>query len=202
MFLNFDKNNVFYFLRHLAVMISFVVIIEVLKYLFNIVDPINNKLKDEFLLNFVWSSFGVIIISPIFEEIIFRLPLKKNNYFWVSIVFSLVFLLSSNFTIVKIICLLFVVSIIMYQFFDKFILLHYILIVFSVITFVFVHFGNYDRNEFNVMRLVDLIFLFLPQFFIALVLTKIRLQTSLLNSIIFHSIYNFIILLFALSFNF
>ena len=130
------------------------------------------------------------------------MPLKKNNYFWISILFSLVFLLSSNFTIVKIICLLFGASIIIYQFFDKFILPHYILIVFSIITFVSIHFGNYAKNEFQVLSLIDLIFLFLPQFFIAIILTKIRIQTSLFNSIIFHSIYNFIILLFALSFNF
>ena len=65
--------------------------------------------------------------------------------------------------------------------------------------FVSVHFDNY---ELNILRIVDIVILFLPQFVLALILTKIRVQTCFRNSIIFHSVYNIIVLLFAFLFNF
>jgi hypothetical protein len=194
-----NKKNAIYIFRHLILAITFVLLIELLKYVFNVVEPEVSVLKENFLENFACSFFGVVAISPILEEVVFRLPLKKNNYYWVSIIFSLLFFLTSKYIVTQIMCLLFVGSIIVYQFYDKINLFRHILIILSIMAFVSVHFDNY---ELNIFRIVDIVILFLPQFVLSLILTKIRVQTCFRNSIIFHSLYNLIVLLFAFLFNF
>ena len=194
-----DKKNVIYIFRHLILAITFVLLIELLKCVFNVVEPEASAIKEKFLGNFVWSFIGVVAISPILEEVVFRLSLKKSNYYWVSILFSFLFFLMSKYIVTQIMCFLFVGSIIIYQFYDKINLIRYILIIMSIMAFVSVHFDNY---ELNILRIVDIVILFLPQFVLALILTKIRVQTCFRNSIIFHSVYNIIVLLFAFLFNF
>ena len=111
-------------------------------------------------------------------------------------------MLSSKFILTQVICSLFIGSLILYQFNVKIYLTRFILIVLSVLAFVFAHFDNYNENELKILGNLDFVMLFIPQFILALILTKIRLQTGFLNSVIFHSLYNFFILSLALLFNF
>jgi membrane protease YdiL (CAAX protease family) len=173
-----------------------------MRYLLDIKDPESNKLKDAFLSNFAFAFFSAVIISPIVEEVGFRLSLKRNKYYWLSIVFCLVFLLSTNFIVTKIICLLYIGMTILHQFNNKTNLIKNGTIVLSVLAFLCAHFDNYNENELKTLGSLSVIILFLPQFMIALIITRIRLQTCFLNSIIFHSLYNFFILSLALLFNY
>lgn len=197
-----SKKNIAYLFIYLILALVFILGIELVRYLLDIKDPDSNKLKDAFLSNFTFAFFSAVILSPIIEEVGFRLSLKRNKHYWLSIVFCLVFLLSTNFMVTKIICLLYIGITILYQFNNKTNLIKDIAIVLSVLTFLCVHFDNYNENELRALGSLDLIMLFLPQFVIGLIITKIRLQTCFLNSIIFHSFYNFFILSLALLFNY
>lgn len=197
-----SKKNIAYLFIYLILALVFILGIELVRYLLDIKDPDSNKLKDAFLSNFTFAFFSAVILSPIIEEVGFRLSLKRNKHYWLSIVFCLVFLLSTNFMVTKIICLLYIGITILHQFNNKTNLIKDIAIVLSVLTFLCVHFDNYNENELRALGSLDLIMLFLPQFVIGLIITKIRLQTCFLNSIIFHSFYNFFILSLALLFNY
>jgi hypothetical protein len=196
-----SKKNIVYLFRYLFLVLVFILGIELARYLLHIKDPDSNKIKDAFLSNFTFSLFSVIIFSPIIEEVSFRLSLKRNKHYWLSIIFCLVFVLSTNFIVTKVICLLYIGITILHQFNNKTNLFKGITIVLSVLAFLCVHFDNYSENELRTLGSLDLIMLFLPQLVIALIITKIRLQTCFLNSIIFHSLYNFFVLSLALLFN-
>lgn len=133
---------------------------------------------------------------------VFRLPLKKNGRYIISVFLAVVFLLNSNYLFVKIIILLFVVTAIIYQSNSRSVFIHWILVGLSIFAFVLIHFDNFDRNDFEDLSLINIIMLFLPHLFLTIILTKIRLQTCFINSVIFHSLYNIIILSIALLFNY
>jgi hypothetical protein len=196
-----NKKNAVYLINHLFFAILVVLIIELTKYILGVIEPEVNKLSEMYFSNFSLFVFQIVIFSPILEEIVFRLALKKNKYFWLSLLFSLLFLLTSNFVLVKIVMLLFILNIIIYQFSDRFIELYYSLIFFSILAFVAVHFDNYELKMFQTGNIRDMVILFLPQFFLSLILTKIRIQTHLLNSILFHFVFNLIVMQLAILFD-
>ncbi|TRX04173.1 CPBP family glutamic-type intramembrane protease [Flavobacterium gawalongense] len=194
----FSKKNSLYVLKHLAIAVLIGIIVEFCKYAFNLEEPASDKMKEEFMSHFILSLIGAIIIAPIVEESIFRLPLKKNYFFPMSILILLLFISTSKYNVVIIAGILYVIGVIFAQLFNKIISLRYILIALSIASFVLVHFDNTDEKELYALDSVDLIFLFLPQLGLALVLSKVRLQTTFLNSIVLHSLYNLIILSLAL----
>jgi hypothetical protein len=190
-----------YLFKHLLYALVFVFVVELLKNYLNIVEPDDNKLKDEFMSNFIFSFFGAICLSPIIEELVFRLPLIKGDYFIISLVLSFIFLTTSSFVFVKIILSLYVGLFVFYQFYSHSNILRWILIVTSILAFVIIHFDNFNTKDFEGYGLINTIILFLPQFFLAILITKIRMETTFINAVVFHSFYNFTILLFALFFN-
>lgn len=196
------RKNVVYLTRHLVLALSIVLAIELLEYLLNIKEPDSSKLKDAFMSNFLFSFFGAVLIAPIYEEVVFRLALKKSNYYWFSVFLTFVFVLSSKFMLTQIVCSLFIVGMISYQYVYKSNSSRCFLIILSILAFVSVHFDNYNENELNELGKLDVAMLFVPQLVLAVFLTKIRLETSILNSIIFHSFYNLLILSLALLFDF
>jgi len=197
-----NRKNFIYIFKHLISVLIFVLGIEVLKYLFNVFEPESNRVKDEFISNFIFSFFGVIVLSPIIEEMVFRLPLKKNGLYLISVFFSLIFLISSSYLFVKIILSLFVGNTIFHQSYSKSVLVYWILVGLSIFAFVSIHFENFDSNDFKNLDFINISILFLPHLFLAVILTKIRLQTCFTNAVVFHSLYNLIILSLALLFNF
>lgn len=193
--------NLFYLFKHLLYALVFVSVVELIKYHLNIVEPDNNKLKEEFMSNFIFSFFVAICLSPIIEELVFRLPLIKGDYFIISIVLSFIFLTTSSYIFVKIILSLFVALFIFYQFYNHSNTLQCILIITSILAFVIIHFDNFNTKDLENYGLINTIFLFLPQFFLAILITKIRMETTFINAVVFHSFYNLTILSFALFFN-
>ena len=193
--------NLFYLFKHLLYALVFVSVVELIKYHLNIVEPDNNKLKEEFMSNFIFSFFVAICLSPIIEELVFRLPLIKGDYFIISIVLSFIFLTTSSYIFVKIILSLFVALFVFYQFYNHSNTLQCILIITSILAFVIIHFDNFNKKDLENYGLINTIFLFLPQFFLAILITKIRMETTFINAVVFHSFYNLTILSFALFFN-
>lgn len=200
----FDKKNVFYILKYLSVAVLTVLVIELLKYLFDINEPQSSKLKESFFSNIIWSTISIVLISPILEEFAFRLSIKKNKYYATSILLCILFLMSSSLIYVKITCSLFIGAIILYQYSSRsnIYLLKNITVVLSVLTFVLVHFDNYEVEQLKILNFFSIVTLFIPQVVVCFILTKVRSETSLLNSIVIHSLYNLLILTFGLFFNY
>lgn len=196
----FDKKSIFYILKYLSIAVFTVLIVELLKYGFDISEPKSSKIEERFFNNLIWSCIGAAFFSPLLEEVAFRLPLQKTKYFVISIVTCFTFLLSLKFFYYQVIIALFIVMILVNQFENKFCLrlTRVLLISFSIMSFVIIHFDNYDIEELDLLNYLEIVFLFMPQFIISIILTKVRLETCFLNTIIIHSLYNLIILILAL----
>jgi hypothetical protein len=147
---------------------------------------------------------GAVFFSPVLEEVAFRLPLQKTKYFVISIVTCFIFLLSSKSFYRQVIIAFFIVMILVNQFESKFFsrLIKVLLVSFSIMSFVIMHFDNYHIEELNLLNYLEIVFLFMPQFIMGIILTKVRLETCFLNTVIIHSLYNLLILTLALSFNY
>lgn len=199
-----QKKNILYIIRYLVISISIVLFIEGIKFFFKLEEPIHNKIEDNFYNNLFWNCLGVVLFSPLLEELAFRLSLKTNRYYLISVIASFIFLLSSKFILTQVICAFFIVIILINQFENKFLqpLVKSLLVIFSLLSFVLMHFDNYDKQELGVLSPFEAIFLFMPQLILGIILTKIRMETYFMNALIFHSIYNLIILTLALFFNY
>jgi membrane protease YdiL (CAAX protease family) len=197
-----NKNDVLFVLRNSFLMISTILLVELLKSIFNYKESSVSILEEEFKKNFFFTTVGVLIIAPIIEELIFRAPLRKNGLIWCSVVFSSIYVFSSNLLIINILCLVYVVSIIFYQYYSKSKLLLYLLMLLSTLSFVAIHIDNYDITTIEHFTVYDYIILFLPQFFLSVVLIKVRMQKNVLSAILTHSLYNSAMLLLALLFNY
>lgn len=200
----FQKKNIIYILKYVLLCIVIVLFIEGIKLLLDLEESINNKLEESFFNNLNWSCFGAVFLSPLLEEIAFRLSLRRNMYFVASIIICLIFLLSSRYIYTQVSCTVFIILVLVNQFKKNFSprLIEILLICFSVMSFVTVHFDNYDKVELDLLNPFAIVLLFIPQFVLCIILTKVRLQTCFINSLIIHSLYNLIILTFALLFNY
>lgn len=194
----FSKNNIIYLLKHLLVAIFLVSLIEILKKYLKFTEPshiIGDENIDFFLI------IVLVIIFPVIEEIAFRLSIKKNNFFWLSILFCLLFLLTSKFIIIKLLLLIFIVLILINQFLKKNNLVVNSTIFLSALCFWLVHFDNYDKQKLLIMTPIDFFLLFFPQLLLAFILTKVRIQTFFANAVLLHIAYNFIILMLSFLFD-
>lgn len=200
----FEKKNIIYIFKYLALSIATVVFIEIMSFFLNLEEPKSSKIEERFFDNLIWSCIGAVLLSPLLEEAAFRLSLKRSKYFIISILACLVFLLSSQSVYCRIIITLFIVMILVNQFVNNFYpqLIKFLLVSFSIIGFVIIHFANYKREELNLLNHLEIVCLFMPQFIISIILTRVRLETCFLNSVIIHSLYNLIILTLALFFNY
>jgi len=191
----FNKKNVFYIFKYSFIAVFVALVVEISKFFFDIEEPKSAKIEEVFFSNIIRSSISIVLISPILEEITFRLPIKKSNYYATSIILCLFFLASSSFIFVKTICLLFTGVVLVYQRSELSYtnLLKNVIIVLSMLTFVVIHFDNYEIEQLKALNSVSLVILFIPQLVICMILTKVRLETCLLNCIVIHSLYNLLI---------
>jgi membrane protease YdiL (CAAX protease family) len=159
-------------------------IFSLLKFL-NILDPGSNVLEDLlFDFSFIQLVFVIAIIGPIFEELIFRLPLRyKYNYLFRSIVF----LISATRLIpeekLKDMVQRYWKRIFKYLFY------------FLAILFGFIHVTNFERFK-DLWAWMP--FLTINQLFAGFVLGYIRIKFGLIWSITYHSFYN--LLFFGIAF--
>lgn len=200
----FQKKNSIYILKYVLLCTVIVLLIEGMKVLLDFEQVISNKLEESCFNNLIWSCFGAVFFSPLLEETAFRLSLRRNVYFPASIIICLVFLLSSTYIYTQVSWILFMLLILVNQYKKNFShrLIEILLICFSVISFVLIHFDNYDKRELHSLNPFEIVLLFMHQFILCIILTKVRLETCFINSLIIHSLYNLIILTFALIFNY
>ena len=194
----FSKDNYVYLLKHLFVTIFLVYLIEILKKHLEFSEP-SHIIGDENINFFL--ILILVIIFPVIEEIAFRLSIKKNNFFWLSILFCLIFLLTTKFIIIKILLLIFIVLILINQFLKKINLVVYSTIFLSGLCFLLIHFDNYDKQKLLIMKPIDFFLLFFPQLLIAFIFTKVRIQTFFVNAVLLHIAYNFVILMLSFLFD-
>jgi len=199
----FSKKNIFYILKYLSITVIFGTAIEMLRFTLNINEPTSSKVEESFLSNMFWASIGIVLVAPILEEIAFRLPLKKNSYYLISITFCFLFFLSASSVFLKVTCFLYIIAVLAYQFSKiSMSIMKNVIIILSTITFVLLHVDNYQEEQLDSLDIFSKIFLFLPQLVAGFILVKVRLKTFFFNAVIIHSLYNLIILTFALLFNY
>ncbi|MHC5311081.1 CPBP family glutamic-type intramembrane protease [Myroides sp. LJL116] len=137
-------------------------------------------------------SIFIVVLAPLFEEFIFRFPLKFSYLNIFVIPLLIICFLNTYVFLVKLSIVLYIISLIIQRFFLK---KNYIYIT-SLLCFTTIHLDNYDSlDNLKLFHTISLIF---PQFLLAIILSFVRVKSNLKGSIIYHSAYNFIILLLAI----
>lgn len=156
----------------------------------------NNKIQNTIGLLKFWFLAG--ILAPVYEELIFRLPLDKRR---ISLIISLLlltyFTISSNsilhfnyYHIVVLVTMILsgcVFLSIKKRFLEKIEWNSFALFISSILFGCF-HIGNFF--PYNYLKVILLPLLLLPYFFSGFVLGSIRIKYGLLNSIFLHLIIN------------
>lgn len=186
------------FLKYLIISIVFFHGVNFFENILNL--DVNVKIKNFEVFGDELNLFlTVIFLAPIFEEVIFRLPLKKNKLFILSI--FLIFLFNLSITEFKIyfyiLSSIFILTIIL-NYFYNINSIKYSNIFISCVLFVLIHFTNYDYNNIENSYLLPLLLLFFEKIFLTFLLVKIRFKLNLVFSFLLHSYYNFYIYLIYL----
>lgn len=133
-----------------------------------------------------------VSIGPIWEEIVFRLPFKRNKYMWVSIVLGLLLFLSLKLLLLKILAVAYIVFVCVFWIKENYIL-RYLTIGLSVMLFGLIHIGNYSTADIGQMTWMEIISSFFSQLILGAVLTFIRLKYSFKYGLIYHIAFNSIL---------
>lgn len=140
--------------------------------------------------------FITIFFAPILEEIIYRYPLLRSKYIYLFLFFGILlyFIEINNIYILIFSISLNIASSLLY-FFYGIKKLPMILWLLYIISFVVLHIGNYDLSELNKLPWYSWVFLFDAQIILGIILTYVRFNYQFRYTILYHSIYNFIIYL-------
>ncbi len=153
--------------------------------------------KENILDNIAFYSIFFILIAPILEEVLYRLPLKRNKYYLLSLLVGFIYIIVFDLLILKIALGIYLLCVI-YLIFSK----RKVPILFAIVSiFVFVlsHVGNYSSTDIKIMSFLGLIFLFAPQLILGIITTLFRKYFSFKYSLIYHTIYNLTIILLAIN---
>lgn len=155
--------------------------------------------KEDILDNISFYAIFFIIIAPLFEEFIFRYPIRQSKARIISLVLCVLAILIFTLTLIKImLCVYFLMVLYVIIYKKKF---SNLMIVFSIILFVGTHLGNYDYDQILSSTSLEMIFLFIPQLILGVVVTGVRIKYSFLYSLTYHAIYNASILILAINFD-
>lgn len=194
--------SVKYLFYKFSLCIASVIIIEIFKNVFHLKEPDEHAVENQFFNNPFLFILGALILSPIVEEIAFRLPLKKSRYYLISLFFLAIFMVTSKLILTKLISISFMFFLLLFQIVKlKIELIKRLLIVLSVLSFTLIHIDNYRIDELQKLTMIENIFLFLPQLIIGLIFTKVRLERNFAISLQLHSLYNLAIVIMALIIN-
>jgi|TARA_B110000240_G_C13411458_1_gene415356 hypothetical protein len=172
-------------------------LIDSLEFFFKLEYPeINNK--EAILNNLFFYSILVVIIAPFMEEILYRLPLKKTSYTYISIFIGVIYIAIFDLNFVRIVLLLYIIGIV-YLLYLKLNPSKYFILL-SVFIFTISHIGNYDFQQIKLLNFLELIFLFFPQLIFAIITTSIRIYFSFWYAVFYHILYNALIIISALIF--
>ncbi len=182
----------------LTINILLLVILDVIGDFFNLKKLQIEDSKD-IMENIVFYSFFFILIAPVLEELLYRLPLKKNRYVIFSLLISVVYILIFNILIVKIALIIYLLSII-YLIFSKN-EVPKVFIILSILVFTISHLGNYNVAEIKSLNFFSLLFLLLPQMILGIINSLIRINISFKYSLLYHALYNMSIITLAIIYN-
>ncbi len=193
------RKKVILFLLILFANILFTEIFDVLGTYFGITDiELDSKHKEDILNNLYFYALFIIIIGPFLEEIVYRLPLKKSKYIWVSLVVGSLSIFTFDFIFVKIAVGIYL-GLIIYSIISKKAITLFLSIV-SVLVFTISHMGNYDATDIEKMNFLELLFTLTPQLIAGIIMTLFRNYFSFSYGLMYHIAYNFTMISLAVIF--
>lgn len=152
--------------------------------------------------NFLLYIFFIVLAGPLLEETVFRLPLRRSKYSWLALLFGALLMLGMKIWFIKICIAFFLLFIIYDKWIQKSDSNSRLLITFSILTFGIIHIGNYTEADLVEMTMIEIISTFISQIFLGGVLTYLRLKYSFLSAVIYHSLFNSIVVTLGLMANY
>lgn len=195
------KGGYFIFL-FLILNISILLLMEAIKYIWGIDNnEITLKNEKEISENIFFYSILVVLIAPTMEEILFRLPLKKTSAIYMTFIIGGLYLFIYKESLINILLVAYLIGVAYYTYVKKeSVSVKRFIIGVSILTFVCSHISNYEVSTLISSKAINLIFLFMPQFIVALITTHLRLKFSFIHSLVYHSLYNMSNIFLALLF--
>lgn len=138
-----------------------------------------------------------VVIAPIWEEMVFRYPLKRDTQLWWPLILGIIFLLSFELVTLQILMAIFLVSLYLFKIRNSPFITRFTIGI-SILVFGLMHIGNYSVEDIEQMRVIELISTFLSQIVAGGVLTFVRLKYSFEYGVIYHSAFNAIFVSIAL----
>jgi membrane protease YdiL (CAAX protease family) len=189
-----DKNKIAVLF---AIHIIFVIVIELLANCLNIEIAEVNEGED-FVKNYIHFLVFAVIFAPILEEVVFRYPLVKSKFLYLSFAIGL-FICGTLEN--KILAISFggvtIFSFTLYFFCKKDKLPNYFLAIYIVL-FTLFHITNYKFEDINKLAWYSIILQFFPQLLMGIILTVVRIKTRFVYALIYHAAYNFVFALIAI----
>lgn len=144
----------------------------------------------------IYFLFGVIV-APLWEEMVYRYPLKRGVRLWWPLIFGTLFLLNFELLVLQILMVIFLLSICIFRIRQsRFIT--YFTIGISILVFGLIHMENFLVEDIEQMKFIELILTFISQIFGGIILTFIRLRYSFKYGVVYHGVYNAILFSIAL----
>lgn len=159
----------------------------------------DSNFKEDILSNLNFYIFFIILFAPFLEEFIFRYPLKKSRWRFISILLSILYIVIFQERFVQLTLGIYLIMLCVIIYFKKNASL--LIICFSILVFTLIHLGNYEYESLMALNKVEIILLFTPQLLLGITVTLIRLKYSFKGALFYHCLYNAAILFLGLLFD-
>lgn len=144
---------------------------------------------------------SAVLFAPIVEEFAYRYQFVKGRFIYFAIVWGCLFgFINEDYPIIITITIIInIISFIIYFFFKKDKLPMFLIISYTIL-FGVSHVVNYEVSELSELPRYLYVIQFFPQILLGLCLVYVRINYQFRYSILYHSAYNFIIILLYLFF--
>jgi hypothetical protein len=159
----------------------------------------DNDVENGFKNSPVVFLISAILIAPLWEETVFRLPLKTNEYMWIAVGLGLFLLLGLELLALKILAAVYLLLVCLYGWRKK-PFLKYAVVAVSVLLFGLVHLENYAVTDVEKMNWIELVASFLSQLALGIVITVIRMKYPFRYTVFYHGAFNAILVVLYLIF--
>ncbi len=192
-------HKVYKFIGILTINILLIVLLEITERYFQI--PMARIKDDLYEDNNLLLFISAVLFAPIVEEFAYRYQFVKGRFIYFAIVWGCLFgFINEDYPIIITVTIIInIISFIIYFFLKKDKLPMFIIIIYTIL-FGVSHIINYEISEPKNVLWYSYIFMFLPQIILGLCLIYIRINYQFRYSILYHSAYNFIIILLYLFF--
>lgn len=183
-------NKAFFFVSLLAIHIVYLLIsTELEKYLG--IGEIDLEDIEEIKANITEFFFYAVILAPVLEEIVYRLPLKKSRWAYLAIPLGLA-VLSYDSLWLGLLDGFYLLTVLFFLLFS-FRWSRKLVIAGSILAFTITHAVNYSTADLQSMHASELVLLFDAQLILALVATYLRIIYGFPWALGYHALYNFIV---------